>query len=86
MFFYGTDDDDGESMMNDYGTRYIIVREKVKPDDLTFFLADFDEGSLNTCLWSRNKSNAHFFVRFSEAESIIKWLSGIKIKAKIDSL
>lgn len=84
--FYGyTGDDDEESMTNDYGVRYIIVREKIKPDDLTFYLADFDDNRVHACLWSRNRGNAHFFTRYNDAELIIRWLESIKIKAKIDT-
>lgn len=82
-----SDDEDEEgSMINMYKPEFVIIKEKVRPTDVIYFLGDYDDSSCNTLLWCRKKTNAHTFSQYSDAERVLRWLESLKIKAKIEAL
>lgn len=83
-----TNDDDEEGMMSStYRPEFLIIREKINPADLLYFLADYDENAINnTLMWCRNKDSAHTFTKYEQAEHIVRWLETLKIKAKVESI
>lgn len=79
MIYY-FDDDEVNNSKNDVD--YIIKRKE--PNKM--FLASFDHGDTNVCMWCSKKMNAFVFSRYEEAKRTLDWLASLKIKAEIDTL
>lgn len=89
MWTFTADDDDdedhGDSMSNTFCVVYYIIKEKTSMQDLNYFLADYDDSTLNTILWCKKKGEALSFSKYPDAEKVLKWVESLKIKAKIES-